>query len=253
MTRRHDFGKRRQRDLLLGAADRAVGGAADALQPDHAAPSQHVEHGGGPTATRDQPNVGELIGQQRLDGIFVVVAHRSNDRPGGRVWSSGCQVERADDLFRLREIGPDGARMHGTRPVADRGPQPHQRMGSRCVAKDEEQRSWQLRIDENVERPGARAGTHVGDNTRQMLGRLIRRDLDQSRLPITDGDESFSPHQGFGTAAAHPAPELAIGGDERLVARPSRCGGLDPDDGCDDERLAALAQLHRSIKDLVRK
>ena len=93
----------------------------------------------------------------------------------------------------------------------------------------------------------------MGDNPRPMLGRLIGRDLDKARLPITDGDESFSPHQGFGTAAAHPAPEPAVGGDERLVAGPSRCGGLDPDDGCDDERLAALAQLHRSIKDLVGK
>src|SRR5439155_7143738 len=154
---------------------------------------------GGPTAARDQPDVGELMGQQCLDSILVVVAHRGDNRPGGRVWSSGCQVERADNLLRLWEISRDRARMHGACPVADGGAQSHQRMGGWRIANDEEQWSRQLRVDENVQRPGARAGTQMGDDTRQMLGRLIRRDLDQSRLPITDGDEGFSPYQCFGT------------------------------------------------------
>ncbi len=91
------------------------------------------------------------------------------------------------------------------------------------------------------------------DDPREMIGRLVRRDLDQARLAVPHRDPRLAPHQPFGATATDPAPELAVGGDQRLVAGPRRRGRLDPDDGRDDKGFAPPPQLRRPVQHIVRK
>src|SRR5205823_13402235 len=124
---------------------------------------------------------------------------------------------------------------------------------SRGIADHEEQRSRQLRVDKDVEFAGAGAGTEMRDNPGEMIGRLVGRNLDEARLAVPHRDPRLAPHQPFRTTAADPAPELAVGGDQRLVAGLRRRRRLDPDDGRDDEGFAVPPQLRRAVQDIVRE
>ena len=91
------------------------------------------------------------------------------------------------------------------------------------------------------------------DNAGLIVGGLVGRDLDQTWLPVAHRDQRLAPHQPFGAATAYPAPQFAIGSDQRLVARLRRGGRLDPDDGGDDKGFAAPTQLRRPVQHVIRE
>src|SRR5438874_7219788 len=209
-----------QGNLLLRPADRAIGGAPNAFQSADTPTAKHVEDRGGPAAAGDQPNVRDVIPQQRLDGIFVVMTHGGDYGPGARVGLGGREIERIDDLVGLQEVRRHRAWVHRAGPVADRRAQLDERVGRRRIADDEQERSWQLRIDEDLQLARTRAGTEMRDDPWKMLGRLVGRDLHEARLGVAHRGQGLAPHQPFGATAAYPAPEPAVGGDHRLVAGP---------------------------------
>ena len=179
-----DLGEHRERDLLLGAADRAIRSATDALQVACRAVCEHVENRGGPASAGHQADIRDLVRQERLDGFLVVMPHGRDHGKGRRTRVRGREVERADDMRRLWKIRRGRAWVHRARFVADGRAQPDQRVRRGRIANDEEQRPRQVRVDEDVQRAGAGAGAHVRDDARLMLGRHLRCDLDQSRLPV---------------------------------------------------------------------
>src|SRR5207237_9732471 len=106
----------------------AVGGAPHPVEACDAAGLEYAEHGGGATAAGHQPDVGDVMAEERCDGVLVVVPHGGDDSPGTRVGPGGSEVERIDHQACLGGIGEHRAAMHRACRVTNRRAEPCERV-----------------------------------------------------------------------------------------------------------------------------
>src|SRR5436309_5251404 len=81
----------------------------------------------------------------------------------------------------------------------------------------------------------------------QLLGRSEEQEPGRTLL---ERSEAFPDHGGLRACAAQPAPDPAVGGDQRGRAFLARGRGPPPHHGGQDERLSALRQLSSELEDL---
>src|SRR5712691_2445734 len=171
--------------------------------------------------------------------VLVVVAHRCDHRPR---------------ISRWHREGGQVCLCHGLGAKARQLSEPGQRVCDRGVAENKQQRAWHSRLYENVERTTARTcrGHHELALFASLPDLLGGHDLDELRGALGKGSQSLAPDDRFRTASTDPAPQPAVGGDDRLVPRAGRGRRFDTHDGGQHARCAIGSILTQQLQYVVR-
>ena len=170
-----------------------------------AAPQQFLPDRRCTPGAGDETHIDVRVGERRLEGVFVEVAHRRHHRV--------CVARR--DL-ECRQVGL----AHGARPKSGELGEFDERARSRAVSENREQGLGQSRLNEDIERAatGARGGNHQLSTLARLFHLVASHDVDQLRRAFGQRPQGLAAHDGLRAAAADPPSQAAVGGDHGLVA-----------------------------------
>src|SRR5712691_311808 len=239
-ARSDDVRQSEECDLLLrGAAYLAWGGldTRDGVLVE-TPPKQSLARRRGAARARDEAHSQVGMAQRRLQSFLVVLSHRGDHR----VAVSRRDLER-----------PDLGLAYGAGSKASQLREPDHGVRCRAFPKHQEQRLRQSRLDEDVEGPAA--GTCRRDHQLAVLSRLLdliaTDDVNELGRAFGQRAQRLAAHDRLRAAAADPAAQAAVGGDDRLVAGPGGGWRLDAHDRRQHARYAVGRVLPKQLQNVV--